>query len=549
MQNILLAILALGTVAHGAVTIEKATPIEHLDAGGQVTAVTMATPLTKYDLVICAGSELTIKDAAGSVYRVTVSATDYTPTTVVPPAPAAIPPPAPKVIEVANTSPAPVASAPAPSAIPDSGASPAEIAAINTAFGARLFSTKNLWDEKDTTVAIRLGWPQDGNSSILASYRHRDQRQAPQLHLVDTTSDGPSFEKSTVADPSVTVDRGGRNLINYFNSHAYSSTLYSRQGHPDFIVMIFANDGDISPANPLNYMDSKDPEQLAFDAIKRDRRFLDHELTVLFGQSETCNFGADGSTEEPAHRWDWNGTAFLLTTGDKYTGIIICPTAFADRNGLRTTDDRIATRDNLTSHVHTSPNGDVLISDIPAVDQGDIGYCAPATCERYCRYLDIPSDMYILASVFDSKLGGGAYTSVLNTKLENYLKPYEATVQSLGDAPSMSAIKASIDKGEPIMWACWFDDPVEKEVIARAQLRQQDWAQYTQLVKTTDARIKSTGTSAVDKLSHIRLVIGYNPTTDELAFSDSYGYSKPFWMTLTEAQYMHYNYFAAIQLK
>jgi hypothetical protein len=156
--------------------------------------------------------------------------------------------------------------------------------------------------------------------------------------------------------------------------------------------------------------------------------------------------------------------------------------------------------------------------------------------------------MYVLASVFDSKLGGGAYTSVLNTKLENYLQPYEATVESLGGAPSMAAVKASIDKGEPIIWACWFDDPVENEVTARASLRQRDWKQYTKLVKDTDARIKSTGPSAVDKFSHIRLIIGYNSTTDELAFSDSYGYSKPSWMTFTEAQYIHHNYFAAIRL-
>ena len=44
-------------------------------------------------------------------------------------------------------------------------------------------------------------------------------------------------------------------------------------------------------------------------------------------------------------------------------------------------------------------NGDVLIENIPMVDQGPKGYCVPATWERYLRYFDMPADMYLLAIV------------------------------------------------------------------------------------------------------------------------------------------------------
>ena len=57
------------------------------------------------------------------------------------------------------------------------------------------------------------------------------------------------------------------------------------------------------------------------------------------------------------------------------------------------------------------PNGDVILKDIPMVNQGPKGYCVPATWERAMRYMGVPADMYVLAMAGQSGAGGG--TSVV----------------------------------------------------------------------------------------------------------------------------------------
>ena len=65
------------------------------------------------------------------------------------------------------------------------------------------------------------------------------------------------------------------------------------------------------------------------------------------------------------------------------------------------------------ANVEKRANGDLVILNIPMVDQGPKGYCVPATFERCMRYMEIPADMYLLAMAGNTGMGGGTVISTL----------------------------------------------------------------------------------------------------------------------------------------
>lgn len=56
--------------------------------------------------------------------------------------------------------------------------------------------------------------------------------------------------------------------------------------------------------------------------------------------------------------------------------------------------------------------GDVWIAGVPMVDQGQKGYCVPATLERELRYLGLRADMHELALALQTKYRGGGGTPI-----------------------------------------------------------------------------------------------------------------------------------------
>ena len=98
-------------------------------------------------------------------------------------------------------------------------------------------------------------------------------------------------------------------------------------------------------------------------------------------------------------------------------------------------------------------NGDVYVKDIPMVDQGPKGYCAPATFERAMRHAGVAADMYLLATLATTG-GGGTNTEKLyaevsfTTRSKGGRTAKEISLKSL--APSK--LKRYIEKGVPVLW-------------------------------------------------------------------------------------------------
>jgi hypothetical protein len=109
---------------------------------------------------------------------------------------------------------------------------------------------------------------------------------------------------------------------------------------------------------------------------------------------------------------------------NEYLYVRLCPAARgpSDRPaktpppGLQ--DEKAALMKNLEKNVARDKSGDVYIRGIPMLDQGEKGYCAPATCARVLLYYGIDVDMHLVAEMMNTGRGSGTTTADLEHSLK-----------------------------------------------------------------------------------------------------------------------------------
>lgn len=175
----------------------------------------------------------------------------------------------------------------------------------------------------------------------------------------------------------------------------------------------------------------------------------------------------------------------FVDSRNKYVSLHISSLKYAEKQKI-TKDSklRIERKDNLKvdllKNVVKEAGGKVKIINIPMIDQGRKGYCAPATVARVLKYYGIAVDMYQLAELMNSDPLAG--TSVVSTK--KLLKKIASgrPVYAKEIKFSIGRISKYIDRGIPVMWS-------------------------------------------ISHPAHIRLIVGYNKNKKEIVFSDSWGES------------------------
>ena len=504
-----LALLALflvvGTAlaADPAVQVTARVPIEKLDANGEVIGAMMSAPGTSFTLVQVQGDRLELRAANGSLYRIDASGTDFVlpRTNVATAAPAMT-----NQAATAPTPPAPVANATPPQNTPPpddsaalAGLSPQDaqtVLALNRAFGLELFSAAPFWDSPVETIARRLAWPPESATTTQVSYRSYC---------------------------------GGLDVL---GTPAYSLALYGRNGKAIYVSLVFSNLGDFPEAQPFLQEVEPDPDKLKkvrddlAVAVKAAAQSVEDKLTAILGPPSHAQIGNSSSNREDVHRWDWNDVAFLFDDHqNEYATLRIIPVAAADREGTIDVMDGDTLRGILAGRVVHRPNGDVVLSDIPMVDQGPKGYCVPATWERYLRYLDIPADLYVLAMLGGTEVGGTS-PALMRAKVDDYANAYHRHIEVSTDPPDIAHVATYIDQGLPLMWDCWVTRLSEAEINVHTHNRRDvsDWTAYAaQVEKDDQARELRESNPDQGANGHERMIIGYNATSHELAISDSWG--------------------------
>lgn len=170
----------------------------------------------------------------------------------------------------------------------------------------------------------------------------------------------------------------------------------------------------------------------------------------------------------------------------------------------------------LPVNVVEADDGDVFISNIPMVDQGDKGYCVVATIQRVFEYYGIGADMHQIAQISDADPESGTNPLVMakeldkidyrfNTRLEIIGLGYPLTEvdekkgeyyvgKPVDERKFLKEIKNSIDDGLPLLWGLALGRFPERPNL-------------------------SPQTSG----GHMRLIVGYNEEDGDIIFSDSWG--------------------------
>ena len=312
-----------------------------------------------------------------------------------------------------------------------------------------------------------------------------------------------------------------------FGAMPYSVALYSdAEGKVENISIVYANKGDFGSTagfarDHFKNLGTSDPGTLE-EAMDLDDKTISKALTSVFGEGMIQRYG-EGDTRRKITRWDWNGHAFLLSneTGE-YVSLAIVSLEMADSGGksARMTDSALKQR--LITNVRHEDNGDVVISEIPMVDQGPKGYCVPATFERAMRTMGIEADMYLLAMVGQSAAGGGTVVEILleNVKSAVYRKgrrTKEDEVKSL----KIRDVKRYIDQGAPLMWTMHSMDSYNDLADENTSGRESGDAAFREKIAADAMKIAEKEKPEDNR--HICMIIGYNESTNEIAVSDSWG--------------------------
>jgi hypothetical protein len=379
--------------------------------------------------------------------------------------------------------------------------------AANATFGLPLMVDDNLWDDDAAALAARLKWPLESKTSTDASYRKypRDDERV-------------------------------------LGARPHSAVLYAEDGKPSSLSLIFANKGDsvlyTTPGSQrdLHLLKNKQVREVK-RSIQADKMTLDERLTGLFGEPQADRFGQGRETRENVKRWDWNGHAFLLAAPrDEYVALRIMPSESADTGGKsRIPDSEIRRR--VTSRVEKRPNGDVVLKDMPMVNQGPKGYCVPATWERAMRYMGVPADMYVLAMAGNTGMGGGTSLDAIAAGAREGIVRAGRKIEDANPGLEPRDVAKYIDRGLPLMWAMFSTPEFNKAADSRLAARRaaQDPSEWE---KSLAPARKAARKFRKDRNSgHVCMVIGYNSRTGEIAVSDSWGpqYAER-WVTTEEAE-------------
>lgn len=356
---------------------------------------------------------------------------------------------------------------------------------FNTLFGLALLADDHLWDDEPATVARRLNLPVEGKTDRFEGYRVYPRKPIPVL-----------------------------------GASARMLALQAAETHITTLTIQFANRGDYPAFQnrdnrlPPAKSDLKEFEQ----ALKRDFDTLTAALSAKLGEPkrEIAVGGLDAGRR--SLRWEWGSHALVASHDpNQMVSLKILPTdrAAAARLG----DDQV--RRLFKERINRRPNGDVILDQIPMVDQGPKGYCVPATFERYLRYAGIPADMYELAANGGTDFGGGTTFQDMARSLDRFVRRQGRRLEQVPLKLTAAGVARYLDEGRPVIWGLYSTDAFNALTNANTKDRQQAPDSLKWKPVLTAAQLASV--KPEPDRGHACLIIGYNRTTNEVAVSDSWG--------------------------
>lgn len=348
---------------------------------------------------------------------------------------------------------------------------------INALFGMKIWSDYNLWDDPTTEAGERMRLHPESKTDFMENLRAY-----------------PLGKEKILGEP------------------IYTAALYGNEKHVTSISLVFLNQGDMpTPKGTI----SPDVIKAMADEIEACGMRIRSRLEAVLGEARRDSLGK-GPLQEKVWRWDWNGHTILLTMQEgKYAAIRIMPPERADRAGRVEKVKALELKKRMAAQVERRDNGDVIIKNIPMIDQGPKGYCVPATWERYFRYMDIPVDMYLLALAANTSIGGGTTIEGIIQAVGGLASANGREIKATRSSLQIGELAEYINVGLPVMWIFETDAKLQQLIQETTAKRNGQTIKKTKQNQTQEDNFGSAG--------HICLIIGYNEKTKELAISDSWG--------------------------
>ena len=328
--------------------------------------------------------------------------------------------------------------------------------------------------------------------------------------------------------------------IQILGANPKSIALIATEDRPEQLTLVFANKGD-SAGNGQPWGQSTrrlaSVEVAVEKAISEDADSIRKILVSACGKARRQGFGDFGKTRESAERWDLEDTAFLLIEQKgEYVVLRILPKESADAGGHSRPVTDATLRERMKAGVIFRENGDVLVGNIPMVDQGPKGFCVPATYARVLLYAGVPADLYLLALLGKTGIGGGTYVSSMENSARALAASYGRSITSVSPSLDLPKLESYFSRGIPLTWAMFVDEEINRDLSLRLKDRRESdpetWS------KTLDSKRKAARNIRKNPLNgHVCLLIGCNRKTGELATSDSWGPEfAERWLTVEEAR-------------
>lgn len=203
----------------------------------------------------------------------------------------------------------------------------------------------------------------------------------------------------------------------------------------------------------------------------------------------------------------------------------------------------------LRSRVRRDPNGDCYLPDVPMVDQGQKGYCAAAVTERVLRYYGRDFDQHQVAQMAGSTAEGGTGGDDLVTAVSRIARGLDLNFRKLIDMDVQKYLRLIEDYNRaarkknlpPFVHDHMIDVGLMYQAMDAATLRDVRTARSVDMRQFFSAAQENIGmgvpllwgvhlgiveeTPALPQAAggHMRLIVGCNPRTQEILYSDSWG--------------------------
>jgi hypothetical protein len=204
---------------------------------------------------------------------------------------------------------------------------------------------------------------------------------------------------------------------------------------------------------------------------------------------------------------------------------------------------------NPVQHVERKPDGDVWLKDIPMVDQGQKGYCVVASAERVMRYYGVDVDANELAQIANTSASGGTSLGAMTESLKKVAARLRVRVREHEKLDVKMILELMKDYNRAAKKAKVSEIPEQGQMLDVGEIyssmkgpvlkeaRTKNHAESGRFLREIQAHVdvgipllwsvqlglvEEPGLPQVNG-GHMRLIIGYNPKSQEIIYSDSWG--------------------------